>query len=602
MNVLVLHNNNLPNYLLLSFEINDIVIKSVSVKLPETDVQDFDTFISDFLSNQNKSNPLCQYDMIVLPFNTTENNLEYTGLRIAAHLRLTREWNCMSTPILFLGPDTIQEINQYSELGCLLNTYNIFFSSKNKQEEIIDMIKWIKENTKQIVNIEGSPEYKGFLKRMKSLSAPANYSSHHSIANEWGADVLGRVVMGDDFNNTFVSPTIKNSLFFKYLIATTNSHRLVLGLSQKQSSHQSFKIDASGKRILLIDDEADKGWEYVLSKMLNVRIDVISEKVVDYKSLSAESKKKILTNDYDLIFLDLRLNGGDEENVSNPKDFSGMKILSTIKNDINGGIQVIIFTASNKAWNMKALLDAGADGYYIKESPEYAFPLEYSVENARRLIDTINAYFDRKYLRVICNKIQKMNDLLSFKDDINEEIINKLLLSFSLISNAESKKQQNKGEKDEIQETDKLFAYSFISLFEILELVVKIFIYSEKANAEGRVYREYYFLDDLTTVSRYRINEKGKFIPSYKKEEFSLAQQLWSIYIEKGGELTPEFAGEISVMNDKRNTFIHNKPMKAKKAVHKDIYTRIAFQHLFDVVYKVLIDLSEIYQNIYRFS
>jgi len=598
MNVIVLHNNNLPDFLLQRSKTSDIIIEPVSVELPKTDVPDIDTFISTILSKKNKVNSLCQYDVIVLPFNTTNNNLEYTGLRIAAHLRLTKEWNCMSTPILFLGPDTIQEINQFSELGCLLNTYNIFFSSKRKQEEIIDMIKRIKENTKQIVNIEGSPEYKGFLKRMKSLSAPANYSSHHSIANEWGADVLGRVVLGDRFNNTFVSPTIKNSLFFKYLIAATNIHRLVLDQSQKQSSHQYFKIDASGKRILLIDDEADKGWEYVLSKMLNVRIDVISEKVVDYKSLTEESKKKIINNDYDLIFLDLRLNGVDEESVSNPEDFSGMKILSTIKNVINGGIQVIIFTASNKAWNMKALLDAGADGYYIKESPEYAFPLEYSMENARKLIDTINTCFERKYLRVICKKIQKLNSLLSFKDDINEEIINKLLLSFSLITNAESKKLHNKGEMNEIKETQKLFAYSFVSLFEILELIVKIFIYSEKANAEGRVYREYYFLDDATTVSRYRKNEKGKFIPSNKKEEFSLAQQLWSIYIEKGGELTPEFADDISVMNDKRNTFIHNKPMIAEKAVHKDIYTRIAFQDLFDVVYKVLIDLGEIYQNI----
>ena len=598
MNVIVLHNNNLPVFLLQRSKTSDIIIEPVSVELPQTDVPDFDTFISTILSDKSKVNSLCQYDVIVLPFNTTNNNLEYTGLRIAAHLRLTREWNCMSTPILFLGPDTIQEINQFSELGCLLNTYNIFFSSKRKQEEIIDMIKWIKENTKQIVNIEGSPEYKGFLKRMKSLSAPANYSSHHSIANEWGADVLGRVVLGDRFNNTFVSPAIKNSLFFKYLIATTNIHRLVLDQSQKQSSHQYFKIDASGKRILLIDDEADKGWEYVLSKMLNVRIDVISEKVVDYKSLTEESKKKIINNDYDLIFLDLRLNGGDEESVSNPEDFSGMKILSTIKNDINGGIQVIIFTASNKAWNMKALLDAGADGYYIKESPEYAFPLEYSMENARKLIDTINTCFDRKYLRVVYKKIKKLNSLLSFTDDINEEIINKLLLSFSLISNAESKKLQNKGEMNEIKEAQKLFAYSFVSLFEILELVVKIFIYSEKANTEGRVYREYYFLDDATTVSRYWKNEKGKFIPSNKKDDFSLAQQLWSIYIEKGGELTPEFADEISVMNDKRNTFIHNKPMTAEKAVHKDIYTRIAFQHLFDVVYKVLFDLGEIYQNI----
>lgn len=597
MNVLVLHNNNLPNYLLLSSKITDVVIKSISVKLPETDVPDFDTFISDYLSNQNEGNPLYQYDVIVLPYNTTNNNLEYTGLRIAAHIRLTKEWNCMSKPILFLGPDTFQEVNQFSELGCLLNSFNVFMSSGNKQEEIINMLRWIKDNSKIVDIIDDSPKYRDFLKRMRSLTPPANYSTHHSIANEWGADVLGRVVLGDEFNNIFVSPTIKNSLFFKYLIATTNSHRLVLSLSQKQSSHQSFKIDASGKRVLLIDDEADKGWEYVLSKMLNVRIDVISEKVIDYKSLSEESKKKILNNDYDLIFLDLRLNGVDEENVSNPEDFSGMKILSTIKNDINGGIQVIIFTASNKAWNMKALLDAGADGYYIKESPEYAFPFEYSMENAGRLIDTINSCFDRKYLRMIYSKIQKINDYISFTDEKNKEIINKLLLSFSLISNAESKKLQLKEEKNERQETKKLFAYSFISLFEILELVNKIFIYSKKVNSNGREYREYYYIDDETTVHKYKI-EKGKFIPSNKKNDFSLAQQLWSIYIEKGGELSSAFAESISLMNDKRNTFIHNIPMKGEKEKHKDIYTPIAFQNLFDIVYNVLIDLGDIYQNI----
>lgn len=599
MKVLVLHNNNLPSFLLLDSPIEGVNIKSISVTLPKTDVPDFDSHISNILFDENGANLKNErYDIIILPYNTTENSVEYTGLRILAHLRLTKDWDCMSTPILFLGPDTTDEVNQFCELGSLLSSFNVFKSSKSKQEDVLQMLKWINQQARRIDNVGDTPEYNDFLKRMKSFSAPANFSSNHSIANEWGADVLGRVVLGDEFNNTYIRPTIKNSLYFKYLSVETNSHRVLLYESQKQSLPQSFKIDASVKKILLIDDEADKGWKYVLSKMLNVNIDVISEKVVDYESFSEESKKKISHIDYDLIFLDLRLNGYDEENISSPEDFSGMKILKSIKNEINGGIQVIIFTASNKAWNMKALLDAGADGYYIKESPEYAFPLEYSMENARKLLDTINTCFDRKYLRVIYKKIQELNRRLSFKDDINEEIINKLLLSFSLITNAESKKLQNKGEMNEIKETQKLFAYSFVSLFEILELVVKIFIYSEKANVEGRVYREYYFLDDATTVSRYRKNEKGKFILSNKKEDFSLAQQLWSIYIEKGGELTPEFADDISVMNDKRNTFIHNKQMIAEKAVHKDIYTRIAFQDLFDVVYKVLIDLGEIYQNI----
>lgn len=600
MKVLVLHNNNLPSFLLLDSQIENVNIKSISVALPETDIPDFDSHISNKLIDVNGVNLKNEsFDIIILPYNTTENCIEYTGLRILAHLRLTREWNCLSTPILFLGPDTTDEVNRFCELGSLLSSFNVFKSSKNKKEDVLQMLKWINEETRAIdYNIEDTPEYKDFLKRMKSLSAPANYSSNHSIANEWGADVLGRIVIGDEFNNTFIRPSIKNSLYFKYLTVETNNHSLMLSQSQKQSLHQSFKIDASNKKILLIDDEADKGWKYVLSKMLNVNIDVISEKVVDYDSFSEESKKKISNNDYDLIFLDLRLNGYDEENISSPEDFSGMKILKSIKSDINGGFQVIIFTASNKAWNMKALLDAGADGYYIKESPEYAFPLEYSKENAKRLIKTINACFDRKYLYEIYNKIQRLNNLLSFKDEINKEIIKKLFLTFSLITNAESKKlQSKKTDKNVIQEAQKLFAYSFISLFEILELVKNVFINSKIVKSNGKKYREYYYVDDATTVHRYTI-EKGVFISSKNKDDFSLAQQLWSIYIEKGGNLSSENAISISFMNDKRNTFIHNKPMIGEKAIHKDIYTPKAFQDLFKIVYKLLIDLGEVYQNI----
>lgn len=53
-----------------------------------------------------------------------------------------------------------------------------------------------------------------------------------------------------------------------------------------------------------------------------------------------------------------------------PDDMSGMNILKRIK-QVNPGNQVIIFTASSKSWNLKALMDNGADEYYLKESPLY---------------------------------------------------------------------------------------------------------------------------------------------------------------------------------------------------------------------------------------
>ena len=60
--------------------------------------------------------------------------------------------------------------------------------------------------------------------------------------------------------------------------------------------------------------------------------------------------------------------------------YSGAKLLKSIK-EKNKGTQVIIMTASNKAWNMKHLLKLGADGYYVKESPGVAFSSDFSHSN-----------------------------------------------------------------------------------------------------------------------------------------------------------------------------------------------------------------------------
>lgn len=54
--------------------------------------------------------------------------------------------------------------------------------------------------------------------------------------------------------------------------------------------------------------------------------------------------------------------------ISLPSEYSGAKILDEIKSD-NFGTQVIMYTASNKSWNMRELIGKGADGFYIKESP-----------------------------------------------------------------------------------------------------------------------------------------------------------------------------------------------------------------------------------------
>jgi CheY-like chemotaxis protein len=164
------------------------------------------------------------------------------------------------------------------------------------------------------------------------------------------------------------------------------------------------KIESTKKKVLLIDDEADMGWEDVLRKLFktsnNEDFVVIKEKVKDYDSLTDSSKEIIEKQVFDLYLIDLRLNGLQEDENVNTAQFSGMKILQKIKS-LNEGNQVIIFTASNKVWNLQALLEAGADSYYMKESPEYNLSEKNSKNNFKVFKQNVLKCFEKKYLREV---------------------------------------------------------------------------------------------------------------------------------------------------------------------------------------------------------
>ena len=67
MKVLILHNNNLPEFLLLDSQIGECTLKSISVALPATDIPDFDTHISKKLTGGEGSINLSEeeYDAIM---------------------------------------------------------------------------------------------------------------------------------------------------------------------------------------------------------------------------------------------------------------------------------------------------------------------------------------------------------------------------------------------------------------------------------------------------------------------------------------------------------------------------------------------------------
>lgn len=445
MNVLVLHNNNLPSFLLLDDLWGEgISITSRSVTLPPTDVPIFDSFISNLLNDNDVNLENNKFDVIILPFNTTDNELEYTGLRIAAHLRLTASWHCLSTPILFLGPNTDREVYQFSELGCILNTYNVFTSPKNSFEEIKAILKWIKDHKKNVD--EDSFEYKDFLRRMKCLSPPANYATHHSLANEWAImrwnDMMTNPIHLD--NKDFTS-----MLYYKYLRA---KHGNVKQLKKWKKDNPDIEkipniedIDRIGpkeeieskKKLVLIDDEWEKGWSQLLNHIADSSgfsfeccpIKKEWDRVTLIKEIeSFIDKIENKDNGADCYLLDLRLHDTDfdEEYLKvNKLRLSGFDVLDYIK-EKNEANPVVIFSASNKMWNFKdtvfnyksptSLEKEGAFDYVLKETPESVLKPDESYKLYTDFVSSIRTSFKLSELKKI---VDKQSDLKKLCPDVD---------------------------------------------------------------------------------------------------------------------------------------------------------------------------------------
>jgi len=317
------------------------------------------------------------------------------SLQIGYHIRLSIDdlKKKSLVPILFVSALSLNSIMLQTEMySQILATKGVFFSEFELQS--------IQQEVEQITGLTESEYLTKFLKTIHVQ--PDETVGRHSLANIWGAYAMDKAA------NTNALPSdakFKKTLYFKYISVFNNLDKLKpspLKILGRISIGDMNNIEARDTRILLLDDEADKGWETVLRKVFKTTNDedfvVINEKVKDYDALTDKSKRIIETEEFDLYLIDLRLNGLEEDENVNTEEFSGMKVLRKIKT-LNEGNQVIIFTASNKVWNLKALLEAGADGYYMKESPEYNLSGKISKQNFTGFKQNVQKCFERSYLR-----------------------------------------------------------------------------------------------------------------------------------------------------------------------------------------------------------
>lgn len=404
-------------------------------------------------------------------------------------------------------------------------------------------------------------EYVSDFLNLIKIQPQEKMEGRHSIANEWGAEILGKTINGG-VNSESTAVRVTSSRYFKYSsIASLDAEDVATIATNKTSRFLMDKITVDKTfNYLLIDDEASKGWENVLAKLMpKAHGKVFSQKAHDYGDLPSELRDEIEAGKFTVIFLDLRMAGVEEDKVLQPADFSGMKILRTIKQH-NPGTQVVMLTATNKSWNVKALLDAGADGYYMKESPEYHFSLKYSAANTRSLCETIETCVQHAPLQEIYSEIMALT--LPSDLDITEDIYGQLKLSFYLMKKAT---------------TDDEVAFAYIALEQVFEIVTSAMIEVVK---KGFGY-ECVFRDDKTTCKSYQ-NATANGLLSGTTDKFPQWKKVAAVYYQlfDGGDNS--FDGKAKDAINIRNNYMHPSSLEKEK-IDFDQY-----QDLFDVIKQFL--------------
>ena len=490
------------------------------------------------------------------------------SLKLVYHIRLslTELKEKSLIPILFSATQSFESIiGNCGKWIQIFSTNGTYFTSLNLAKIDVQHIESLKAN-----------EYKiGFLDNIQIL--PDETEGKHSIANQWGAFAMDKV---SNTNVLFYNDSLKQTfhkLYFKYILAFQFDYG-----SLEKTTHikgnipvgSSNTIEAKNKKILLIDDEAEKGWELVLKKVFkNGDFQVIKEKVVDYNSFSESAKKLITEGGFDLFLIDLRLNGIQEEEFTPIERFSGTNVLSEIKNQ-NKGNQVIIFTASNKAWNIKPLLDFGADAFYIKESPEYMFSSKVSESNYISFKSNVETCFERNYLKNIFSNICELKkNLKNLKNRYNQNFLDEIEIlleqSFDMHYNA----------KDDNQ-----FAYAYVTLYKIIEFINNEFV-TELNSGNWEIMGEGNLLDWKWDVNKY--SNTGSEINGHKPPEW---QKIAGLYFQKWHKIDHNFVQNVYFLIQKRNGFVHNdksildKQNGAGKYVNHDVFNQQGFINLFDSI------------------
>lgn len=334
-----------------------------------------------------------RYDAIYIPLSFGNTLSDFIGLRLAMHIRLTPSIND-KIPIFIYGVASYEEIIQHECLDIL-------------KTSSVHLIGCDNESFLNSLQIERREENANYINKIH-LNLPSNLGDNHSVANKWAISRWVEMIKWDVDMPQLFGEEFSRSLYFKYLSAKFGEHDKF----KKKNKCDVHFSGIEGKRIVYIDDEYDKGWESILQYICQKNgAELICFKDFNKQFSREELIHKIQTfvdeNDADCYLLDLRLH---ESDFIQGEELTGHTISRYIKN-LNLGNQIVVFTASNKVWNLKKeLFKIGATSYILKESPEL---------NLKRIeSEEIFKEFTRS-IRLACN-MSYIKELIALQDELKQ--------------------------------------------------------------------------------------------------------------------------------------------------------------------------------------
>lgn len=289
----------------------------------------------------------------------SDNVMECVGLQMVHYIRiLGKDRRVGMLPMFLIGTETLEEVMKISDYSGALRTPAIRLLPYSR-EKVMEVVKECNDG-----KYPGLATYEAYSSKA-AIPVPGNYPSHHSITSEWSLYKWSKALE----ITSSIDVRVERNLYYRY----------VMSLSETVSPH-SVSLNRppydkkESRRILVVDDEGEKGWNALYKKLFEPykNIKLASLDGFDYSSGSRsellKSVKEALTPmalEYtQLVILDIRLL---QDDFYKSDGYSSFEIIRELQS-YNKGIQVIVVTASNKIWNHQFFIESGAYACITKEA------------------------------------------------------------------------------------------------------------------------------------------------------------------------------------------------------------------------------------------